>query len=61
MSEELSKLQESIISQKNEITTSVNDKMNKSEAKLEKVLQENISLKKSNAALQDCLSRIETT
>ena len=43
------------------ITTSVNEKIDKSEAKIEEVLQENISLKKSNAALQERLSRIETS
>ena len=51
MSEELNKLQDSISNQKVAITTSVNEKLDKSEAKIEKVLQENISLKKSNAAL----------
>ena len=53
MSEELNKLQDSISNQKVVITTSVNEKIDKSEAKIEKVLQENISLKKSKAALQE--------
>ena len=61
MSEELNKLQDSISNQKVVITTSVNEKIDKSEAKIEKILQENISLKKSNAALQERLSRIETS
>ena len=61
MSVKLNKLQHSISNQKVVITTSVNEKIDKSEAKIEKVLQENISLKKSNAALQERLSRIETS
>ena len=61
MSQELNKLRDSISNQKVAITTSVNEKIDKSEAKIEKVLQENVSLKKSNAALQERLSRIETS
>ena len=61
MSNELDKLHESIASQKQEITATVERKIETSNEKLEQVLKENISLKKSNSVLQECLSRIEST
>ena len=61
MSNELGKLHVSIASQKQEITATVERKSEASNEKLEQVLKENISLKKSNSVLQECLSRIEST
>ena len=61
MSNKLGKLHESIASQKQEITATVERKIEASNEKLEQVLKENISLKKSNSVLQECLSRIEST
>ena len=61
MSNELGKLHELIASQKQEITATVERKIEASNEKLEQVLKENISLKKSNSVLQEHLSRIEST
>ena len=61
MSNELGKLHESIAGQKQEITATVERKIEASNEKLEQVLKENILLKKSNSVLQECLSRIEST
>ena len=61
MSNELGKLHESIANQKQEITTTVEMKIEASNDKLEQVLKENIWLKKSNSVLQDHLSRLEST
>ena len=61
MSNKLGKLHKSIACQKQEITATVERKIEVSNEKLEQVLKENISLKKSNSALQECLSRIEST
>ena len=58
---ELSKLQDSIINQKKELTVTVEQKMETAYKKLEQVLKENISLKKTNVGLQDRLAKIETT
>ena len=61
MSNELGKLHESIANQKQEITTTVERKIEASNEKLEQVLKENISLKKSNSVLQEHLSRLQST
>ena len=60
MSNELGKLHESIASQKQVITATVEREIEALNEKLEQVLKENISLKKSNSVLQECLSRIES-
>ena len=61
VSTELVKLNESITAQKTEITATVEKRIGASNEKLEQVLRENRSLKKSNIALQERLSRIEAT
>ena len=61
VSTELVKLNDSITTQKTEITATVETRIGASNEKLEQVLQENRSLKKSNMALQERLSRIEAT
>ena len=61
MSNELAKLHESIANQKHEITTTVERKIEATNDKLEQVLKENISLKRSNSVLQERLSRLEST
>ena len=61
VSTELIKLNESITAQKTEITATVENRIGASNEKLEQVLHENRSLKKSNMALQERLSRIEAT
>ena len=60
VSTELVKLNESITAQKTEITATVEKRIGASNEKLEQALQ-NRSLKKSNMALQERLSRIEAT
>ena len=50
-----------MLTKKQEITTTVERKIEASNEKLEQVLKENISLKKSNSVLQECLSRLEST
>ena len=54
MSSELGKLHESVANRRKELTATV-------EKKMEQVLRENISLKKSNSVLQERLSKIEPT
>ena len=61
VSTELVKLNDSITTQKTEITATVETRIGASNEKLEQVLQENRSLKKLNMALQEGLSRIEAT
>ena len=61
MSSQLSKLHESIANQRKELTATVEKKMEASNEKMEQVLRENISLKKSNSVLQQHLSKIEST
>ena len=61
VSSELVKLNDSLTTQKLEITATVETKIGASNEKLEQVLQENRSLKRSNMALQERLSRIEAT
>ena len=61
VSTELVKLNDTITAQKTEITATVETRIGASNEKLEQVLQENRSLKKSNMALQERLSRIEAT
>ena len=61
VSTELSKLQDSITNQKKELTVTVEQKMETANKKLKQVLKENISLKKTNVELQDCLAKIKTT
>ena len=61
MSSELGKLHESIAKQRKELTATVEKKMEASNEKMEQVLRENISLKKSNSVLQEHLSKIEST
>ena len=61
VSTEIIKLNESITAQKMELTATVETRIRASNEKLEQVLHENMSLKKSNVALQERLSRIEAT
>ena len=61
MSNELGKLHELIANQTQEITTTVERKMEATNNKLEQVVKENILLKRSNTVLQECLSRLEPT
>ena len=61
VSTELIKLNESITAQKTELTATVENRIRASNEKLEQVLHENMSLKKSNMALQERISRIEAT
>ena len=57
---ELSKLQDSVTNQKKELTITVEQKMETANKKLEQVLKENISLKKTNVELLDSLAKIKT-
>ena len=58
---EIGKLQESITSQKRELSNAVEQKIEHTNQRLEQVLKQNTSLKKTNIELQDHLTRIETT
>ena len=57
---ELTKLNESIVAQKAEISETMESRLGASNEKLEQVLHENMSLKKSNMALQERLTKIES-